>query len=234
MRHFTNIFILFCSLLSVGLQAQIGLTPYFSASQSSYFQDEKGTESFKQTGAAIHYWLRLKNTRIEFYPEAGYAVGQPQGYPENTTADFDFVEESMNAAWFRVPVRFYPLDFKGDCDCPTFSKQGNFIKKGFFLTVAPGLRWIQMDGNTGFQNNGSIETSTGSFTRDGISWTAGIGAGLDIGLSDALTLTPQVLLERTGDFQFDPIPCTDCLQENLVTPFTIFSAGLSLHYRWKR
>jgi hypothetical protein len=234
MRQIITCLLVFGSFFSVQIQAQIGISPYFSTSQAPYFQEEKGSESFQQFGAAIHYWMRLKNIRIEFYPELGYATGPVQGYQETISTEFDFVEESMNAAWFRLPIRFYPLDFTGDCDCPTFSKQGNLVKKGFFLSLVPGVRWIQLEGNTGFQNNGALETPVSNFTRDGLSWSAGIGAGLDIGISDALTITPQVLLERTGDIEMDQIPCQECPDDMIATPFTIFSAGLSIHYRWRK
>ncbi|MCB0662347.1 MAG: hypothetical protein KDC24_06385 [Saprospiraceae bacterium] len=234
MRLYTTFLTICFAFVLTGLSAQIGLTPYFSTAGDSYFRKEKGSDAFQQFGVGIHYSIRIPNVRIEFFPEVGYAAGNTVGYTENLSATYDFIEETMNAAWFRVPIRFYLLDFKGDCDCPTFSKQGNLVKKGFFLMVVPGARMMMSSAEYGFQNNRMLDPVVGDFTRSGLTWTTGIGAGLDIGLSDAITLTPQVLLERTGDYSFEPSPCPECNQTNLETPFTIFSAGLSLHYRWKK
>ncbi len=127
--------------------------------------------------AGIHYWLRLSDLRIEFFPELFYS-------------SFDHKESDPNSFLFRryglaLPVRVYPLDFKSDCQCPTFSKQNDFFKKGFFIQVSPTFQKYRP------------KISDGTYDLFGMlrgEWQStiglGLGGGIDIGISDLLTLSP--------------------------------------------
>jgi hypothetical protein len=69
---------------------------------------------------------------------------------------------------------------KGDCHCPTFSKQNDLVKKGLFIQIIGA-----------FQNERS-KTAITQYTNWHQNLSAGIGAGLDIGISDFITLTPLI------------------------------------------
>ncbi|MEM1217192.1 MAG: hypothetical protein AAGJ82_15965, partial [Bacteroidota bacterium] len=81
-------------------------------------------------------------------------------------------------------TNFYVLDFEGDCDCPTFSKQGPGLQKGLFLQLSPGWSYFSQTLN---------DNLFGVQVTDNISaFNFGLGLGLDLGLSDLVTITPQV------------------------------------------
>lgn len=136
----------------------------------------------------VDYWMRLKNVRVEFLPELNY--GQYQNSYKGPTFNF----ESNNRVYsFFANTSFYFLDFLGDCDCPTWSKQGTFLKKGLFAYVSPGVSYLQLQ--TDFRKpdqdssvpNLIVQEKTGLTT-----FSLGAGLGLDIGLSDLVTVTPIV------------------------------------------
>lgn len=119
---------------------------------------------------SVHYWTRLKNVRIEFQPGILY-----QHY---FSSDF-----SPHALGITVPTHFYILDMLNDCDCPTFSKNDYLVEKGFFVRLAPSFLRPFADDEL-WSNPGILEGE--------------LGIGLDIGLSDLITITP--LLEYKQQF----------------------------------
>lgn len=121
----------------------------------------------------LDYWFRLKNNRIEFYPELNYA---------QLTKNWENVLDlKLNMYSIYLNTQIYFLDFAGDCDCPTFSKEGTFIDRGLFLLLSPGysLQRLETKQFEGLEEN--VESNAFNF---------GAGLGLDIGISDAITITP--------------------------------------------
>ncbi len=137
----------------------------------------------------IDHAFRLSQKRIEFYPELFFSRYQ-QNYANR--------RYTYHALGVNIHTQIYPLDFEGDCDCPTFSKQGNWLKKGIFLSLSPGIQYASkflddLNGDSDFVP------------------LVGIGMGLDIGVSDLLTITPVVQYVYTFsdsweglDFGVDP------------------------------
>lgn len=140
---------------------------------------------------ALNYWFRLKNYRVEFLPEVTYA---------KSSSEFPFQEErvpllsdySRTSIGLGLNTQIYPLDFEGDCDCPTFSKDGNLISKGFHFIVNTGL--IRHDVETSYGDPFSDPAAT--FDAETYTFRGGIGAGLDIGITELITLSPHVLVTR--------------------------------------
>jgi hypothetical protein len=122
----------------------------------------------------IDYWARLKNYRIEFFPEISVNTSKTN----INQFEIDYLQKT--GLKFLVNTRFYPFDFLGDCDCPTFSKQGNWLSKGFFLFVGPGLNWEKYEGN--------IDV----IDMNNFTWSIGTGIGLDVGINDFITLSPSI------------------------------------------
>lgn len=143
-----------------------------------YFENPTGKNPYPvQTRAfGFDYWFRAKNKRVEFTPEVSYEKYEhrfDRGSVKHTFYNFGF------------NVNIYPFDFEGDCDCPTWSKQGDFFSKGFFIQLSPGVSLLQ---------NEYSDSHSDSNNENAIVVFFGIGAGLDIGLSDFLTVTPLVRL----------------------------------------
>lgn len=123
----------------------------------------------------LGYWFRLKNKRMEFTPEVSIAF-----------LDSDRIANS--SIGFNANILIYPLDFHSDCDaCPTFSKEGGLVKKGFYWILSPGLWMFRGD-----------DMNLSLSEREFMTYRIGAGAGLDIGVVNLLTLSPFVMYNIVG------------------------------------
>jgi len=134
----------------------------------------------------LGYWFRLKNKRLEFIPEVGYSLYS--GATETTASGFNV----------NLNVLIYPLDFHNDCNsCPTFSKEGGTIKKGFHWIITPGWSNFNLSNPDDLviasQPVGASEIST---------FRIGAGAGLDIGVTNLLALTPFVMFNIGEEYEY--------------------------------
>jgi hypothetical protein len=148
----------------------------------------------------MNYWFRLKKRRIEFLPEIGFT-----SYGKTILSSNSYKANSLDAA-FNVQV--YLLDLAEDCDCPTFSKQGNTIKKGFFISVAPLVKYFDLKAN--------------NFANNSMAFGLKAGAGLDIGINEIITITPMLSYERTS------MPSWD--QMTKINEPQVVSADISTNY----
>lgn len=150
--------------------------------------DDGNTDIF---GSGYHigvdYWFRLKNVRVEFFPELNFAQFSADSDINSTRANENFKNQLLG---FNFNTNFYILNFKGDCDCPTFSKQDPITNKGLFVQLSPGLAYTINEytytdplADVAFESNKSF------------AFNIGLGLGLDIGISDLITLTPIVKMQ---------------------------------------
>jgi len=116
----------------------------------------------------------MKDKRIEFYPEFSYSssLGSPSG--ENFEVTFNTLSVMFNSD-------FYLFDLINDCDCPTFSKEGSVFTRGFFLEATLGMEFEALKLKSADEQ---------LYKGDSGAFRAGIGMGVDFGLSDMITLTP--------------------------------------------
>lgn len=192
-------------LFSIGLHAQIGVsfgfvnydTPGWNERIESNASFVGNSTSFDSNGFqyGIDYWFRLKQKRIEFMPEISFY--QLNAFVESEThPDFGYSAD-MTASFFQLHfnTQIYPFDFAGDCDCPTFSKDGDVFKKGLFIRLAPGLSYGS------YKEERAELTFAGSTTNTvkeiGVTPTLRAGVGLDIGVSDFITITPIIQYTHT-------------------------------------
>ena len=157
----------------------------------------------------LDYWFRLKNLRIEFMPELA------MGLKTNSTYPAAEAETGFSYFAFNLNTQIYAFDLTGDCDCPTFSKQGPSLNKGFFINIAPGLIY-----NT---KEISLETIDPSFESNQVNLRIGIGAGFDIGFSDLFTITPSIMYNLAPGITFNDL-------SNIQTGTTsadFFTSGLN-------
>ena len=108
-------------------------------------------------------------------PEIGYTVTLSNG-DELFTSHLQKIQLSFN-------TDIYIFDFEGDCNCPTFSKQGGYFQKSFFVELTPGMdiQFFEMEPIVGID-----------FSDTALTFRIGLGAGFDFGVSDMLTITPLV------------------------------------------
>lgn len=164
------------------LSAQFGLhASYQKNTQVSEFQ----SNDFPVSGLAfgLDYTFRLAQKRIEFFPELNYS------FIETTNPILDrggkMVTLNDKAFGFYFNTNIYIFDFAGDCDCPVFSRDGNFLKKGFFLQISPGLNYHNY-----LFSESDIFPEPRVIKDDNLSFSLAGGAGIDIGLSEHLTISP--------------------------------------------
>lgn len=169
---------------------------------------------------SLNYEFSSKNYRIAFVPEIGGALF------ENEIIDLGtFINKTLR---FQLNTHIYFLDFKGDCDCPTFSKKGNPLKKGLFLNISPG---VSVFANT-------VETRNTNITDILIKPNIGAGLGYDIGLNENITITTfanAYYLSRLtwpGLINLLNDPSTGNKIANGVTSLSQIQTGITLRYHF--
>ena len=169
---------------------------------------------------SLDYEFSSKNYRIAIVPEFGGALFKNEIVDLGT-----FTNKTIR---FQLNTHIYFLDFRGDCDCPTFSKKGSPLKKGLFLNVSPGISY--------FAN--TIEPLTSNITDYFITPNIGAGIGYDIGLNEKITLTTF-----TNTYFFSKLtwpglsnlltnPSTGNKTANGVTSISQIQAGIVLRYHF--
>ncbi len=169
-------------LLFSVVYGQVGFSAYYTSNNAPEWETQFTDENGAPIGAlsigdgwnlGIDYWFRLPNQRIEFMPEFNFGAYQ---HSEGQAA---FNNQFYS---FFFNTNFYLFDLNNDCDCPTFSKENDLLKKGFFLRISPGI------------SHHRSEYTIGDFADNDENWNFSIGGalGVDVGISDLLTLTPIV------------------------------------------
>jgi hypothetical protein len=181
---------LFLSLSFASAFSQLGVNNRYQNLDDQPWEDILKVENLFENGYEIglDYWFRLKEYRVEFMPEL---------YFGNASTEFEELKLKYRNIGLAVNTNFYIFDFIGDCQCPTFSKQGNFLTKGFFLSVAPLI-----------ENQGKITRNIESRERGNESsfqFGATIGAGVDIGLTDLITITPYIRYKVVPNAEWEAI-----------------------------
>jgi len=179
----TSFFILF----QISANAQFGITIKQNLNSFPIWED-RATAALRSDvdlfplgqEYGFDYWIRLKNKRIEFLPQLAVSTFRTK---LNGASFLDGY--ILNRAHLNLNTNIYFLDFNSDCDCPTFSKQGNFFTKGFFLQISPGLVY-----NRELINY--IVDDPDFDLKTNLSYKIGVALGLDIGLTDLFTITPIV------------------------------------------
>ena len=185
MKYF-SLFLAFFLFINIS-SAQFGISARYSKNSvkewnNTYQSIANEDLSLFDSGIEIglNYWFRLKNYRVEFLPEITYT----QAETTNLSASVDAISHKLSSISFNANVQIYPLDFEGDCDCPTWSKDGNIVKKGFYWLLSVGLSQYTVATEIPQTLERSIEDVSGLTPR------VGAGLGLDIGLGDLLTISP--------------------------------------------
>ena len=215
-KRFTPLLLILCPLVSYG---QFSANIKYLFGQSDILEEQL----FNQDGiqASLEYAFRLKQKRLEFHPGIGY----------RTTFNKDAFEGYINSVDFDFNTAIYPFDFAGDCHCPTFSKDGELVKKGFFFEVSPGVAYqtvhrtkITTSLNPHVQERVNINSSE-------VIFKIGAGAGLDIGISEQFTLTPMVSMTWLSSEDWLGLDGQDYNGTATLDDYAYIGAGLRLAYK---
>lgn len=229
LRSFLFIFV-FSFLFAGNTQAQLGLSfarlhpaasdwdAGFPVGNSPEVQAWWQSSGYK---VGLDYWFRLKEVRVEFFPELSYAL-----YPT------ELPSYKGGLAMFQWHTNIYPMDFWDDCDCPTFSKQDPWFQRGFFFQVSPGIGALHQQ----YQSDNQ---------QDALSWnlvySLGAGAGFDFGISDWVTISPYarwnyfIGAEYTNWSETPPFEVVppSVRPESDASQLHQWEYGLRLGVRWK-
>ena len=218
-KWLTPILLILCPLVSYG---QFSVNVKYLFGQSDILDEYR----FSQDGihAALEYGFRLKEKRLEFHPGLGYRFTF-FNHEEGGTSEQDKYGY-FNSIDLDFNTLIYPFDFGGDCDCPTWSKEGNLIKKGFFLEVSPGLAYQTL--HREYYPVEGFEHITPS-TYSNLALKVSIGVGLDIGLSEQFTLTPLFSWTKLSNEEWEGLDYT--YSTRVLDDQTYLGAGLRLTYK---
>ncbi len=182
----------------IGLNLSAGLSQFqeWNSSLDEAFGDKNNKVFNNNATIGLNYWFRLNKRRIEFLPQIEYSK-----FSSTNLNNISFQGQSFNAV-FNVHV--YIFDLAEDCDCPTFSKKGNLLKKGFYLFVGPQAKSFSMSANG--VNEGSTKAIVPGLR---------LGAGLDFGITDMVTISPSIGFEKTAMVKWDDL-------HNVLSPLTIY------------
>jgi len=207
MRRYFQLTIIFFALVFIGqsVSCQIGIrTKYLKNGidddQTNFISKVGSIDDALSTGygLGIDFWIRLKTKRVEFLPELGINYSQTSFETEITQYSLDY-----NYLYFNLNTRIYPMDFEGDCDCPTFSNQSTLIKKGFYFELSPGVGYYTSHYDSSLPTVSNPEGETSTATVDAFSYKIGVAVGLDIGLSNLLTINPYAMYNYHFGREYD-------------------------------
>ena len=226
MIFFNKIFLILLLFIPFTSNAQIGIAAGGTLNRAKgwIITDLNNNMKYDLPGNSLffnlNYEFSIQNYRIAFVPEIGGALF------ENDIIDLGtFINKTLR---FQLNTHIYFLDFKGDCDCPTFSKKGNPLKKGLFLNISPGISY--------FAN--TVETLTSNTTDNLIKPNIGAGLGYDIGVNENITITTFAnayyfsRLNWPGLISLLNNPSTGNKTANGVTNLSQIQAGITLRYHF--
>jgi len=177
----------------------------------------------------IEYWFRLKQQRIEFTPELFFNQQRSQLISTDPLSLNHQLDLKSISYGINFKTQIYWLDLEGDCDCPTFSKSEPFFKRGFYTIISMGAYQFQNQANLVTTSSISVQN------HNQFNGKLGTGLGLDIGISNLLTLSPFVIHEwhHSLDLGQGIIPAEgNGLVEPIETYRTVWMYGLKFVLRF--
>jgi len=218
LKKYIHLLLILCPIVSYG---QFGINVKYLFGQSDLLEEY----NLSQDGihASLEYGFRLKEKRLEFHPGLGYRF---TFFKEGDYLSDDAKHGYFNSIDLDFNTSIYPFDFGGDCNCPTFSKDGNVIKKGFFFEVSPGLAYQTLHREFWYYSDPGPPYPISS---SNLCWKLSLGAGIDIGLSEEFTLTPMFSWTKISNEEWEGL--TDDPQTGVLDDQTYLAAGLRMIYK---
>ncbi len=219
------------------LSAQVGLSVKYQSNNSKewnsiYENESNSNDKFISSALeyGVNYWFRLKNQRIEFLPEITYSKLSS----DNLSNQQLISKAEKTTIGINLNVQIYPLDFFNDCNCPTFSKDGNILSKGFYWLLSPGLTRNSKNLFHDLPGQGSPDIIEAK-SENQITAHIGIGLGLDIGVADIFTISPFALYNLSFGHEWSELNTTYGVSENETyatsSNLSQFNIGIRLMFR---
>lgn len=189
---------------------------------------------FLETGykIGVNYWHRLKDARIEFLPELSASIYRETLINNEIIADLRAGTE-LNIYSLQYHTNIYPFDITGDCDCPTFSKKGPTLQKGFFIQLSPGINLLQAK----IQPSSTLPVEFSALEETGALFSLGAGLGFDLGLSDLVTISPFAganwLFSAKWD-KLEELKAQRGIDEDLSANLQQYLVGIRIGIRWDK
>lgn len=179
------IIIIFSLFILIEANAQIDLTVQYEKNaytsweeiiQVKYGLDNKLLDH--GIYAAAGYRIYPFSFRLGFIPELGYSYATGQSGNLTVTDKYNITQ-----AVVKLGIQLFPFDLNGDCNCPSFGRQNDFFQKAFYIKVIPGAsyQWLNLEGELNANN---------------YVFSVGAATGLNIALSELLTIAPEINYQR--------------------------------------
>lgn len=222
--------------LSLTLSAQIGLIYQHSAQNYNDWNSLLNINNIEVIGnqssmgdlhtIGLDYSFRPQQVRIEIAPTLSFS---------RNLIDLQRNSDQQNAELLGLRIAFdlnsqiYLFDLEGDCDCPTFAKSAPFWKKGFYLKLGAGY-YLQS-----LQLSQSLSSTAANTDLSQFNYRGSLGAGLDIGLSESLTISPFYMYVIHGMLDMTPLLIADFFVVSDQTGVNINNSeiGLKISYYFR-
>lgn len=220
-------FCLFTNVVTAQLEA--GITAgYFFQSIPEWETAAFGTRTndrLLKSGLAQEIDLKIagfENYRVEFHLNGGF---------NNSKTTKELRSYKLQQIDIGISTKIYLLSLEADCDCPTFSRDAGILEKGFFVELSPAISAFK----------GKIEDQAIVSEDTGLSFKMGVGIGLEIGITDFITISPIVKYNRYFNVEWEDLQAdiaafdqSPVIEGNNTTAINQLYGGIRLALRLKR
>ena len=217
------------------LSAQIGIFASISNPRANKWDaliEQNGGEFLKSSyNVGINHSIPIPNFGMRILPELNYATYEAEWNDTNNTSSTP-INLELSVFTFLINSNIYLFNLEGDCDCPTWGKDGNFFEKGFHLEVGPGLSYFKHVGERGNPDSGDELSNTN------VRLVVNVGLGLDIGLTKKITVTPFARMRWNSPSEWENLESivndlTKPEVEEVSSDFIQREIGIKIGYRYK-
>ncbi len=146
------------------------------------------TSNLNRVGVGLEY--RFKHSYYRWYgaPVMGWNhFDQSKVEVTDNIETKTHVNTNIYTLGFRTSI--YPFNLQGDCNCPTWTRENPFFKRGFYIFLTPQIAVLH--------GVNKVETKDiDLLIKNSLGYAQiGGGVGLDIGLGPRFTLTPELMMQ---------------------------------------
>jgi hypothetical protein len=136
-----------------------------------------------------------------------------------STTDIPLGLYELTRVGIEAPIKIFPFNLEGDCDCPNFSMRNKFFEDNFFIMINNGINYNIKK----YSDEAKMEFSN-------INFKAGLGGGFAMPLAKGLILSPSVSYNLFFGDKWDSGFLHPTQEEVLKTTFGEVDFELRLHY----
>lgn len=163
--------------------------------------------------AGLNYRYKIPNTGFEFLPGISYSLAL-----ENNLGF------SLQRFTFDLPIKVYPLNMEGDCDCPDFSLRNKFFEKHLFFLLTPSYNY----------DIKKLKSESKNLQFSNSYFKIGLGVGMAIPFSENLSLSPAISYNWAINDKWNEELFDKPTNGDVTSNYTNISFELRLHYKFER